>query len=118
MRTLESLFPDSVSAKCVWRLDLCGVPYPEVLQAIEVATAEAIAILGAELFRVEDSTLLFLTGSAYEFPYDGRWGEFVKANNAAARAFVMENLREQGSIYILTSTCREEYQQLTGGENA
>jgi hypothetical protein len=118
MKTLESLFPDSVSAKCVWHRDLCGVPYPEVLQAVEVATAEGIAILGAELFRVEDSALLFLTGSAYEFPYDGRWGEFVEANNAAARGFVMENLREQESIYVLTSACCEEYQHLTEGENS
>ncbi len=101
MKTLESLFPDSVAAKCVWHGNLCGVPYPEVLQAIEVATAEEIAILGAELFRVEDSALLFLTGSAYELPYVGRWSEFVNANNAAARAFVMEHVQEQKSIYVL-----------------
>jgi hypothetical protein len=112
MKNLEDLLPEPVARKCIRRRELCGIPYPEVLQAIEIATAGGIAVLGVEQFQVEDSTLRFLTGSGYEFPYVGQWDEFVQANNTTARTFVMDIPREDGFVYILTSVCNEEYQDL------
>ncbi|HUE01159.1 MAG TPA: hypothetical protein VMR62_16415 [Bryobacteraceae bacterium] len=116
MNTLEDLFPESLSGKCIRRRELCGIPYPEVLQAIDIATAREIAVLGVELFQIEDSALRFVTGSGYEFPYVGPWDEFVQGNNIAARTFVMKNIREEGFVYILTSACRQEYQDLVAKE--
>lgn len=112
MSSLEELLPDSLLKRCVFRREL-GLPYPEVLEAIDIASAEKIAVLGLELFQVEGESLLFVTGSGYDLPYGGQWDEFVRANNAAARDFVANNRRGEGFVYILTSTTSQEYYDLT-----
>jgi hypothetical protein len=112
---LEDLLPEALLNRCTFHQDLCGIPYPEVLQAIDIASAQKIAILGVELFRVDETTLHFLTGSGYEIAYTGEWDRFVRENNTAARAFITNNVPGERHVYILTSVSRKQYVDIIAG---
>src|SRR5258706_11499892 len=112
MRQLEDLLPQVILQKCIFHEKLCGMPYPEVLEAITIASAAAIAVLGVEVFHAESDVLHFLTMSGYEFPYGGDWTAYVESNNAAAENFVANNILGEMHFYILSSMSREEYRQL------
>ncbi len=112
MKDLEDFLSPRILQKCIHQEKLCGIPYPEVLEAIVIASAQAIAVLGIELFQAESGLLHFLTMSGYEFSYRGDWETYVEANNAAAEAFVNTNIRGDGCVYILSSMSRDEYREL------
>jgi hypothetical protein len=86
-------------------------PYPEVIRGIEAATAHDIAILGVEVFEIDDR-LVAQEYSGYEFRDESDWRTFVQANNAAALEFVRSHRKGEDHGYILTATSEREFRQL------
>jgi hypothetical protein len=86
-------------------------PYPEVMQAIAAATEKDVAILGVEVFEIDDG-LRVQDYSGYEFNEDADWRKFVQANNAAALEFVHNYSKGEGHGYILTATSEREFRHL------
>ncbi len=86
-------------------------PYPDVLDAIRVATEHNVAILGMETFEVNEG-LRVEDYSGYEFPCGDDWREFVRVNNSAALEFVHSHLIGEDHGYILTSASEREFRQL------
>jgi hypothetical protein len=86
-----------------------GFTYPAVLDAIELCTANEIAVLGSELFEVHPEGYRTQAISPYRVPMDNHtWQEFVQLNNGQAKQFVLQNPAGDDHIYLLTtSSCRE-----------
>ena len=88
-------------------------PYREAEKAIRHATANLIAILGVEVFRIlENADLQVDNYSGYGFEYRGDWTDYVVQNNEAAGRFVADNARGAGYGYIQTASSRNEFARL------
>jgi hypothetical protein len=112
LSAFESLVPVQLR-QTAWS---CGdefvFPYPEVLQAVDVANTHEIAILGVEFFRVlENARLATEALSEYELFFSSDWPGFARANNALALDFIERNRKEGNHGYILTSASEREFQQ-------
>jgi hypothetical protein len=92
------------------------IPFPEVEQAVKLASENLIAILGVECFRIlPDGGLGTETYSGYEFSLVDDWQALVRLNNQAALQFIKDNVFKRGYGYILTTTSREEFNHLGAG---
>ncbi|MGH7868675.1 MAG: hypothetical protein ACREP9_13860, partial [Candidatus Dormibacteraceae bacterium] len=82
MEDLERLLPDDLKRVAV----PCGrelvLPYTEALDAVAVATAHLIAVLGLESFEVRQDGFQVVDYSGYDchIPLTGDWRAFVLAN--------------------------------------
>lgn len=95
-----------------------GFAFPEVLTAVEVCTANSIAVLGVDLLEVVPdglSTRGLLNNQLAWNKYleQGRtWNEFVTDNNALALQYLRENLRGDSHMFLLTAVSRREADSL------
>jgi len=108
----ESHLPFSILEKSFKTGNEYAIPYPEVLQAVQIATAKNIAILGVETFRVVDDALRCDRFSGYGFELGDDWISFVQANNHQALQEIVEVDRHVGNRFILTTASKSEYEEL------
>ncbi len=112
---LATLIPEAAKARLVPTQDgnEVVIPYPEVLQVIQIATQNSIAVLGVELLQIlGKGEFRVLNYSGYEFKLEGDWESFVAANNEEAGRFVEEHVLGEEHGYILTSTSKREFDAL------
>jgi hypothetical protein len=89
------------------------VPYPEVLEAIDFANRQSIAVLGVEAFIPQQDGIQSESFSAYEFPIC-EWNVFVALNNESAKEYIAKiPSRPAELVYILTTASEREYASLT-----
>ena len=81
---------------------------PLVLDAIRECSANEIAVLGVEIFRVKGDLYQTVAMSGYELP-EQDWPDYVKANNALAEEFVKMNALGDQHFYVLTSSSWREF---------
>ena len=112
IQDLDRLLPERILGKAIPHGTEFFIPYPEVLEAIDIATKNSIAVLGVEVFQVESDGFRVQEYSHYEIPYGDDWASFVSMNNELARAFVEEHRRGEEHAYILTSTSKQEFEHL------
>lgn len=114
MQDLMQLIPEQIKPRLSGKLDgEVVIPYPDVLEVIQIASTNSIAVLGVEIFQLlSQGELLALDYSTYQFPFQGDWENFTRLNNAAAVRFVETHVRGEEHGYILTSTSKREFQEL------
>ena len=111
---LDELLPQEITAAAVrtpagneW-----VIPLPEVKQAIGLASANLIAVLGVESFRILEDGLGCQSYTGYAFDFQGDWPAYVRQNNEAALRFIEESQLGKGYGYILTTTSEDEFKSL------
>lgn len=94
--------------------------FPEVIEVIAICTANQIAVLGIEVFRLKDG-LFYASGfSTYELELEKRWPRLAESdwdkytadNNAHAEEFVHLDPRGDDHVYVLTTASWNEHQEL------
>jgi hypothetical protein len=111
---LDLLVPSEIRQNA-WK---CGdeyvYPYPNILNVVDIANKNAIAILGFEFFRVLQAHPRFATEAltGYELRFGGHWPSFVQDNNVLACYYIEKNRRDGDFGFILTSTSEREFLQL------
>ena len=95
--------------------------FPEVLEAIKICTANQIAVLGVEIFRVEAEGSYRAAGSSdYDLRLSPKWSSlrpndwagFVRENNMLATETVSLNPVGDEHVYILTAASWPEFSEL------
>ena len=89
-----------------------AIPYPEVLEAVQIATSKNIAILGVEAFTVVEDRLQCERFSGYGFELGEDWSSFVQANNVQALQEIAQADRHTATRFILTTASKSEYEEL------
>ena len=112
MGHLESVLSSDIIASATKTGNELVIPLPYVLNALNTATAELIAVLGVEAFRILEDGVQVQTYSGYQIPDADNWKAFVVANNQAAAEFIQANPFGPGFGYILTSTSKQEHDAL------
>jgi len=114
---LESVQDIALAATGRIGSELC-FRFPEVLNVTTACTKNAIAILGVEIFEVRPEGYATKHLSTYDLKVQNvpkqrtPWLEYVKANNALAKAFINENPAEGKDVYVLTASSWRELLQL------
>lgn len=90
--------------------------FPKVLDVIKLCSANQIAVLGPDLFKLRGEGLYQTVKlSAYHLELKENpqrveeWPEFVKINNALAEEFVRQNPVGDDHLYILTTASWREF---------
>jgi len=90
--------------------------FPEVLDVIKLCSANQIAVLGPDLFKLRSDGLYQterLSGYHLDLKENPQrveeWPEYVKVNNALAEEFVRQNPAGDGHVYILTTASWREF---------
>ncbi len=111
---LESALPRDVIDRALRSGRELALRYEDALGAVDRATGEAIAVLGAELFEVQGNDLRTLDYSGYDqdVRFTGDWLGFVAANNSLAKQWIERRATGNSHRYILTSTSRREWDAL------
>ena|SRR5690242_14986078 len=112
MGAFESLLPDAVKQISHLSGTEWAIPFPAILDVIDVASAHSIAILGVEEFLLVASGLQCAGLSGYEFYVDGPWEEFVKKNNQAASDYFHGRAFTAETRFILSTTSLDEFREL------
>jgi hypothetical protein len=115
MGVLENLLPEKIKRARVHPSDDEFVlPYVYALEAIGIATANEIAILGVDAHEVRNGSILTidLHDGSDAIKYAGDWRAFVQQLNNDAREWVTEHRLGENRGYILTSTSQEEFERL------
>ena len=113
MLNLDDLLPLEVLAKAVRVGNEWLVPFQEALKSVSTATANEIAVLGVESFQIVSDGFQVLDYSGYQFLMDGDWPTFVTQNNHAAEQYITQRPLGEGCGYILTSTSRQQFDELS-----
>jgi hypothetical protein len=110
--TFETVFkkylPLEMIEKSVKTGNEYAIPYPEVLEAVQIATSKEIAILGVETFTVLGESLLCESFSGYNFELGEDWISFDRANNDQALQEIAEAGHHAGVRFILTIASKSE----------
>jgi len=93
--------------------------YPEVLGVIDLCSANAIAVLGVELFLVKPDGHYASGTSDYDLLEKQRWPtvelvdwtEYVRYNNALAKECVHRNPLGDDHVYVLTTSSWREFSE-------
>jgi hypothetical protein len=114
MLELDSLMPGRLKQLAT----PCGgnefaYPYFSVMEVIDIADQNNIAVLGVELLQSHPNGPVVEAISGYEFPFRGDWKEFVEKNNAAAREIIVRNQKGEEHGYVLTSATEAEFHRST-----
>lgn len=112
MQDLHRLLPGRIRAAARPDGDELLLPYPDVLEAIDLATNHGIAVLGVEVFQLQPDALVVQRISDYEVLFSGDWAAFVRNNNAHAKEFVQQETRGEEHGYTLTSASKQEFEKL------
>ena len=108
----EKYLPLEILEKSVKTGNEYAIPYPEVLEAVQIATSKEIAILGVETFSVVEDGIRCDRFSGYNFALGEDWISFVKANNDQALQEIAQAGHHTASRFILTTTSKSEYEEL------
>jgi hypothetical protein len=108
----EKYLPLEMLEKSVKTGNEYAIPYPEVLEAVQIATSKAVAILGVETFTVVGGGLLCERFSGYNLELGEDWISFVQANNDHALQEIAEADRHAGTRFILTTASKSEFEEL------
>ncbi len=108
----ENYLPLEVLAKSVKIGNEYAIPYPEVLEAIQIATGKEIAILGVEVFIIVEDGLQCDRFSGYDFELEGEWVSFVRTNNDHALREIDAVAHHSATRFVLTTASKSEYQEL------
>lgn len=112
MDDLARELPEDIrNAALTWNAEL-AYPHHRVIDVINLATRQGVAILGVEVLQVAKHGLLLQEVSRYEVTFEGDWESFVTRNNKHAEAFVTGHPRGEDHAYVLTSTSRAEFNGL------
>jgi len=95
-------------------------PFPEVLDVIRLCSANGIAVLGVELFRVKQDGHYAAGSSAYDTQHgkrwrslqDSQWQDYVQYNNTLAEEFARKNPLGEDHVYVLTTASWVEFREL------
>jgi hypothetical protein len=112
----ENHLPLEIREKSVNTGNEYAIPYPEVLEAVQIAAARNIAILGVETFAVVENGLQCERFSVYEFELGVDWASFVKANNERAMKEIAEADRHAATRFILTTSSKSEFEELDSAQ--
>ncbi len=93
-----------------------AIPYPEVLEAVQIATSKEIAVLGVEAFTVVGESLLCERFSGYDFKLSEDWISLVEKNNNEALKEIAEADRNAGIRFILTAASETEFEELDSAQ--
>jgi hypothetical protein len=117
MRELDSFVPvqlKQLARRCGGdERDEFAYPYPSVMEVIDIADQNDIAVLGVEQLQSHPKGPVVEAISGYEIPFQGDWKAFVKRNNVSAREVIMKNQRGEEHGYVLTSASQAWFGQLT-----
>jgi hypothetical protein len=108
MGDFEKILPDEVSSFAVRSGQELVLPFDQAEGAVRIASEHLIAVLGVEVFRIQNDGLGVVTYSGYAFEMTA-WREFVRLSNEAALRFLSENTLGDGYGYILTTTSENEF---------
>ena len=112
-QALNEILPQEVRQ----RSTLCGneivLSYEDVVTAIDLATAQQIAVLGFEAGEVKANGFQTIDYNGYDLKFSGDWNAFVLANNAEAIRWIKEHRYGQGFGYIVTSISEKEFAKLS-----
>lgn len=103
-------------------------PYPEVLEIIELCSANQIAVLGVEVLVVKPDGYYASGCSDYDLQQKQKWpavqlaewSEYMRWNNVLAGEFVRRNALGDDHVYVLTTSSWREFCEIqaikrTGG---
>lgn len=108
----EKYLPLEMLAKSIKTGNEYAIPYPDVLEAVQIATSKEIAILGVETFSVVEHGLQCERFSGYEFELGDDWASFVGANNDQALKEMAVAGHHAGTRFILTTASKSEFDEL------
>ncbi len=84
--------------------------YPDVLEVIELCAANAVAVLGVEVFVVRPAGFQTESLSVYDQHvkqgsevHHGEWPSYVAENNRLAEEFVRQHPSGDDHVYVLTT---------------
>lgn len=96
--------------------DELAFTYPDVIEAIHLCTANEIAVLGVEIFLVQNGKYCASGCSTYDLQmrkWDNvgvrDWGKCVGENNLLAEESVRLNPKGDDHIYVLTTSSWREF---------
>ena len=86
---------------------------------IKVCSANLIAVLGPDLFKISDDGL-YETEKLSEYHLGNKqdpqsieeWPEYVRTNNALAEEFARQNPAGDDHVYILTTASWREFKEI------
>jgi len=108
----ENCLPLEILEKSVKSGNEYAIPYPEVLDAVQIATKEGIAVLDVETFNVVENGLQCVGFGGHRFELGGDWVSFVQANNDQALREIAKSDPHAGSRFILTTASKSEFEEL------
>ncbi len=91
--------------------------FPDVIEVIRLCTVNQIAVLGMEIFLIEEAKYYASGCSTYDLQITRKWPEvlisdwhhYVSENNALAEDSVRQNRRGDEHVYILTTASWREF---------
>ena len=94
--------------------------FPDVVEVIQLCTANQIAVLGMEIFAVKDGKYYASGSSTYDLQITRKWPEvplsdwhrYVAENNVLAEQSVRLNPRGDEHVYVLTTASWREFRKL------
>jgi hypothetical protein len=93
--------------------------FPEVLDVIGICSANQIAVLGPDLFRLRSDGLYETEKlSGYHLQVKAvpqrieEWPDYVRTNNSLAEEFVRTNPAGDDHVYILTTASWREFHKI------
>jgi hypothetical protein len=108
----DTTLPSSITAAALRNGNEWVLPLPQVKEAIKLASEHLIAVLGVEVFHIEENGLRVENYTGYAFDFLGDWPAYVQQNNRAAFQFIEKNELGDGYGYILTTSSEGEFKNL------
>jgi hypothetical protein len=120
MGNLETILPKELTQHALTLADdgrgepELVLPYAQALEAIALATENAIAILGVDSLLVRKDGLQTISYTDYDrrIPYRGNWEAYVTVMNTEAERWTKEHRLGEDHGYTLTSASKEEFEKL------
>jgi hypothetical protein len=121
MGALENILPANLSSRALKLADDTGrgseelvLPYSESLEAVTLASAHGIAVLGVDSLLVRKEGLQTIGYTNYDrwIRFEEDWGKFVHAMNSEAESWIKRNRLGEDHGYILTSASKQEFDDL------
>jgi hypothetical protein len=108
----DTILPSALTAVALRNGNEWVLPLGQVKEAIKLASEHLIAVLGVEVFHIEENGLRVENYTGYDFDFLGDWPAYVEQNNRAAFQFIEKNELGNGYGYILTTSSEEEFKNL------
>jgi len=80
----DNILPSAIPAAALHNGNEWVLPLPHAKEAIKLASEHLIAILGVEVFHIEENGLRVENYTGYGFDFLGDWPAYVQQNNRAA----------------------------------